>query len=89
MIDMTAITSTEAARRFSAVIDEARHGAVFEVMRGGEHVATIMPPHRANGGAIIDAYTSREPNPDFADAVEEVHAWMNKPVVVEDPWSDA
>lgn len=86
---MTAITATEAARRFSAILDASSRGETFEVMRGGEHVATIMPPHRANGGAIIDAYSAREPDPDFADAVEEVHAWMNKPVVVEDPWSAA
>jgi len=85
---MTAITATEAARRFSAILDASSRGEVFEVMRGGEHVATITPPHRANGGAIIDAYASREPNPDFANAVEEAHAWMNKPVEIEDPWAD-
>lgn len=85
---MTAITATEAARRFSAILDASSRGEVFEVMRGGVHVATITPPHRANGGAIIDAYKNREPDPDFADAVEEAHAWMNKPVVVVDPWSE-
>lgn len=88
MTVMTAITATEAARRFSAILDASSRGEVFEVMRGGKHVATITPPHNANGGAIIDAYSSRDPDPDFADAVEEVHAWMNRPVVVEDPWSE-
>lgn len=88
MIDMTAITATEAARRFSAILDESSRGAVFEVMRGGEHVATIMPPHRANGAAIIGAYLAVEPDEEFADVLEDVHRQMNRPAVIEDPWSD-
>ncbi|GAA2302057.1 hypothetical protein GCM10009853_068240 [Glycomyces scopariae] len=85
---MTAITATEAARRFSAILDASSRGEVFEVMRGGKHVATITPPHNANGGAIIDAYSSVEPDPEFADILEEVHREMNRPVVVEDPWDE-
>ncbi|MEU6858746.1 hypothetical protein AB0B28_07725 [Glycomyces sp. NPDC046736] len=85
---MTAITATEAARRFSAILDASSRGEVFEVMRGGVHVATITPPHRANGGAIIDAYKNHEPDPEFGDLLEEIHNEMNKPVVVKDPWEE-
>ena len=85
---MTAITATEAARRFSAVLDASSRGEVFEVMRGGEHVATITPPHRANGAALIEAYSSIEPDEEFADILDEVHKDMNKPAKIEDPWAE-
>ncbi len=70
------------------MLDESLHGKVFEVMRGGQHVATIMPPHHANGAAIIAAYAAREPDEDFADVLEEVHEQMNTPVEARDPWLD-
>ncbi|MFG3342807.1 type II toxin-antitoxin system Phd/YefM family antitoxin [Glycomyces sp. NPDC048151] len=85
---MTAITATEAARRFSAILDASSRGETFEVMRGGKHVATITPPHRANGAAIIEAYSSIEPDEEFADLLEEVHRDMNKPSEIEDPWAE-
>lgn len=88
MIVMTAISATEAARRFSAILDASSRGEVFEVMRGGEHVATITPPHRANGAALIEAYSSIEPDEEFADILEAVHREMNQPATIEDPWGD-
>ncbi|WP_100448640.1 hypothetical protein [Glycomyces xiaoerkulensis] len=49
-------------------------------------MAMTSPPHRANGGAIIDAYASRRRNEEFADALQEVHDQLNGPVAIEDPW---
>jgi antitoxin (DNA-binding transcriptional repressor) of toxin-antitoxin stability system len=88
MIGMTVISATEAARRFSAILDASSRGETFEVMRGGTHVATISPPHHPNGAALIEAYSSIEPDEEFADLLEEVHGEMNKPNMIEDPWAD-
>lgn len=88
MIVMKTVTATEIARNLSAVLDEAKRGATFEVMRGGEHVATIMPPLHSNGAAIIEAYAHRTPDLAFADAIDIAHALANRPAEIEDPWAD-
>lgn len=46
---MTAITETEAAQRFSAILEAVGRGETFEVMRDGRHVASIVPPRCAPG----------------------------------------
>ncbi|MEU5156965.1 hypothetical protein [Glycomyces sp. NPDC021274] len=45
-----------------------------------------LPPHRANGAAIIAYYANRVPDEDFAEVLEAIHEEMNRPVTVEDPW---
>lgn len=85
---MRTITATEAARRLSSVLDEARRGATFEVVRGGEQVAIIGPPVHSNGAAVIEAYARRAADPTFADAIEEARALANTPTRAEDPWAD-
>ncbi len=89
MYHMITVTATEAARSFSAILDQAERGATITIVRGGHPVATINPPHRANGAAIIDAYANHADDPEFADAVADAHRLANVPVEVTDPWADA
>lgn len=82
------MTATEAARSFSAVLDLAARGETIQVTRGGDLVASIVPPHRPNGAAIIDAYSQLEPDPEFAPDYEGNREWINTPMEVRDPWED-
>lgn len=51
---MKELSASEAARRFSAVLDGAEDGETFVITRGGRRVALIVPAPRANGGAVAD-----------------------------------
>ncbi|HEX3732101.1 MAG TPA: type II toxin-antitoxin system prevent-host-death family antitoxin [Mycobacteriales bacterium] len=50
---MRITTATDAARGFSALLDEAEHGETIVVTRGGRRVAVISPAPAANGAALI------------------------------------
>ncbi|WP_147403907.1 type II toxin-antitoxin system Phd/YefM family antitoxin [Nocardia panacis] len=82
------MTATETARSISAVLDMAGQGETIQVTRGGELVASIVPPHRPNGSAILDAYAAIEPDPDFAAEYEADHRRINAPMEARDPWGD-
>jgi antitoxin (DNA-binding transcriptional repressor) of toxin-antitoxin stability system len=82
------MTATEAARSFSAVLNMATRGETIQVTRDGELVASIVPPHRPNGAAILDAYASIEPDPAFAADFEANHRWINAPMQVHEPWDE-
>ena len=83
------VTATEVGRNLSAILDMAAMGEVIEIKRGGEHVATIMPPHRPNGAKVRAAYANNVPDPAFADVLDEAHALLNTPTEVVDPWRAA
>jgi prevent-host-death family protein len=51
---MKEMSASEAARRFSAVLDGAEHGEAVVITRGGRRVAMIVPAPRANGRAVAD-----------------------------------
>jgi len=48
------LSASEAARRFSAVLDGAEDGETYVITRGGRRIALIVPAPRANGRAIAD-----------------------------------
>ena len=48
------MSASEAARRFSAVLDGAEHGETVVITRGGRRIALIVPAPRANGGAVAE-----------------------------------
>jgi prevent-host-death family protein len=50
------LSASEAARRFSAVLDGAEDGETYVVTRGGRRVAMIVPAPRANGDAVADVF---------------------------------
>jgi prevent-host-death family protein len=53
---MKELSASEAARRFSAVLDGAEDGETYVVTRGGRRVAMIVPAPRANGDAVVDLF---------------------------------
>lgn len=85
---MITMTATEAGRSFSAVLDLASEGETISITRGGELVATIVPPLRSNGATVIAAYADHRPDPEFADDVESARADFNIPEEVRDPWGE-
>lgn len=48
------MSASEAARRFSAVLDGAERGETVVITRGGRRVAMIVPAPRANGRAVAE-----------------------------------
>ena len=70
---MVELSASEAARRFSAVLDGAEAGETYVITRGGRRVAMIVPAPRANGGAVVDVFRRWQGqvvlDDDFADAV--------------------
>ena len=87
-----AITATEAAKNFGALVDRVREErAVYVVQRGGKPVAEIGPAQRR-------AFTVRDfvemararPGPPLADeyvrAVDEGIAMLNRPQIPGEPW---
>jgi prevent-host-death family protein len=51
---MKELSASEAARRFSAVLDGAEDGESYVITRAGRRVAMIVPAPRANGRAVSD-----------------------------------
>ena len=70
---MRQITATEAARRFSEVLDEVEHaGATFVITRGGRAVASLGPAAAGNGGALRDLLRRHRPDSAWAKDIREV-----------------
>ncbi|OLT21777.1 prevent-host-death family protein [Pseudonocardia sp. CNS-139] len=85
---MEELSASEAARRFSAVLDGAEDGESFVITRGGKRIAMIVPAPRANGDAVADVLRRWQGrlavDDDFAAAV---HAAGDTPVDRDsDPW---
>lgn len=49
---MQEISASDAARRFSALLDGAEQGETVVITRGGRRVAMVVPAPRANGGHV-------------------------------------
>jgi prevent-host-death family protein len=84
------MSASEAARRFSAVLDGAEHGETVVITRGGQRVAMIVPAPRANGRAVAEVLARwrgrLHADEDFAANVAEAGAapteWDS------DPWRE-
>ena len=87
---MDELTASDAARRFSAVLDGAEGGQSYVIIRGGRRVALIVPAPRANGGApaeVVHHWQERLGVDDgFAAAVAA--AGDTAPGLDGDPWRD-
>lgn len=68
---MKRISATEASRNFSKLLDEVQQGRSFNIIRGGEPVATVTPVLRHTGAELMAIYAQRGPDPEIADAIEE------------------
>jgi len=85
----TSVTATEAARRFSDLLNRVRYrGDSFVIVRGGEAVARLSPAvdrPRATVRSLFELLGSLDvPDPDFADDLERIQA--EQPAMPEAPW---
>lgn len=70
---MKEISATDAARRFSEVLDAIEHrGQSFIVVRNGKPVAQIRPAPRSTLKDLIGLLRRHPPDPDWARDIAEV-----------------
>jgi prevent-host-death family protein len=80
------ITATEAARRFSEVLDAVEHaGETFVITRGGRAVASIVPAPAGNGGALREVLRRHRPDPGWAEEIREMRRLLTDRDL---PWPD-
>ncbi|HEX9671254.1 MAG TPA: type II toxin-antitoxin system prevent-host-death family antitoxin [Thermoanaerobaculia bacterium] len=83
------VTATEAARRFSDLLNRVRYGReTFVVVRGGEEVAQISPAspsRRVTLRELVETLRRLGPPDDrFAEDLAEIQA--SQPPIGEAPW---
>ena len=87
-----AITATEAAKHFGALVDRVRDDrAVYVVERGGTPVAEIGPVQRRaftvrDFVEMARARSGPPPGEEYARAVAEGVAMLNRPRIPGEPW---
>ena len=83
---MKRLTATEAARRFSEVLDAVEtRGETYVVVRGGRPVASIAPAARVDGRAVKDVLAGTAADADWTGELRELRAGL----ATEDRrWSD-
>ena len=82
------ISSTDLARRLGDVLGRVRYlGDTFVIERNGDPVARLAPLAEGSAATVGEALRawaeSGEPDPAFADALEQVNAADRAP---SDPW---
>jgi prevent-host-death family protein len=84
---MKQLSATEAARRFSDVLDsvESEHES-FVVVRHGRPVATIGPAFAGTGRAVKETLRSRRPDSEWASELRELREWVGSAET--DRWRD-
>ncbi len=83
------VTATEAARRFSDLLNRVRYeGETFVIVRGGEEIGQLAPaqPNRPVTLRDLMEILAREasPDPEFADDLEEIQ--REQPLAGDTPW---
>lgn len=69
------ISATEAARRFSEILDAVEHrGASFVILRKGHPVAHMGPAAITSGGSIKEILHSHAPDGEWEKELREVRA---------------
>jgi len=85
------ITSTEAARRWSEILDAVEHRREeFVVERHGRDVAAVAPADRAPSGATwrdVLELLETGPRPDEAFASDMRRVRRTRPSLPKDPWA--
>jgi prevent-host-death family protein len=81
---MKKLSATDAARRFSDVLDAVESGGEsFVVVRHGRAVARIGPAAGGTGLALKETLRDHRPDPDWAAELRELRASVGPP---SDPW---
>jgi len=75
---MRRLSATEAARRFSDLLDRVEHDReTFVVERRGRAVASIAPAAAASGRAIKELLQSQRPDPRWAQELAELRGSLH------------
>jgi len=83
---MRTLSATDAARRFSELLDSVeRGGESFLVMRRGRAVARIEPARAANGKHVKEILRSTPPDRRWASELRELRASL---AIEERRWND-
>jgi prevent-host-death family protein len=70
---MPDVTATEAARRFSDLLDAVEHeGSSFTILRRGKAIAYIEPIARGRGADVKELLRSHRPDAVWADELAEL-----------------
>jgi prevent-host-death family protein len=86
MRSLKQLSATEAARRFSEVLDRVEQGGEsYVVLRHGRPVATIGPAGGGSGKALKDALRADPPDRDWAGELRDLRESLGP---VTDPWRD-
>ncbi|NYH52465.1 prevent-host-death family protein [Nocardiopsis arvandica] len=84
---MRTITATEAARKFSELLDAIESGERVTITRGGSPVTVMEPAPRYTGAGLRAALEKIEPlDDDFESDVLSVRAFVDDEV--RNPWDD-
>jgi prevent-host-death family protein len=86
MRSLKQLSATDAARRFSEVLDRVeRNGESVIIVRHGRAVATIGPAGAGTGKALKEVLRAHVPDPDLADEVRELREFVGP---AQDRWPD-
>jgi prevent-host-death family protein len=86
MRNLKQLSATEAARRFSELLDRVEQGGEsYVVVRHGRAVATIGPAGGGTGKALKEALRVNRPDPEWAKELDELRESLGQ---VADPWRD-
>ncbi|HVW45444.1 MAG TPA: type II toxin-antitoxin system prevent-host-death family antitoxin [Solirubrobacterales bacterium] len=77
LTDLKQLSATEAARRFSEVLDRVeQRGESVVIVRHGRAVATIGPAGAGTGKALKEVLRAHRPDPDLVDEVRELREFI-------------
>lgn len=85
LIFVRSLTATEAARRFSEVLDAVDRGETFVVVRRGRPVARIGPAAAARGATVKELLRSRPRDDEWASELRELRSMVD---LEERDWPD-
>ena len=86
LIPVKDLSATDAARRFSDVLDAVEHrGESFAIVRRGHPVAHLVPAASASGRAVKDFLVSHRADSDWRTELAELRAGS---IAEERSWTD-
>jgi len=86
MRSLKQLSATDAARRFSELLDRVeQRGESVVIVRHGRAVATIGPAGAGTGKALKEVLRAHRPDPDLADEVRELREFIGP---AQDRWPD-
>lgn len=71
---MIAVTATQAARSFAAILDAVEHGETIVITRDGIPVGRLSPERRTSAERLKAALRDNPADAEFADDLEAAHA---------------